>query len=92
VACHTIDGSPGVGPTWKGLYGKIETMADGSTALVDEAYLKDFIRNPQARTVKGFAPIMPKIDLTNDELTALVAYIQTYGGAAPAAPPQKARQ
>jgi len=91
VACHTIDGSAGVGPTWKGLYGKTETMADGSTAVVDEAYLKNFIRNPQARTVKGFAPIMPKIDLTDDELAALVAYIQTYGGPAPAAP-QKAQQ
>ena len=81
VACHTIDGSAGVGPTWKGLYGKTETMVDGSTALVDEAYLKDFIRNPQARAVKGFAQIMPKIDLTDDELAALAAYIQSNGGA-----------
>ncbi|MES2113708.1 MAG: cytochrome B, partial [Pseudomonadota bacterium] len=27
VACHSADGSPGVGPTWKGLYGKQETLA-----------------------------------------------------------------
>jgi len=81
VACHTIDGSPGVGPTWKGLFGKTETMVDGSTALVDEAYLKDFIRNPQARAVKGFAPIMPKIDVTDDELAALASYIRSNGGA-----------
>ncbi|MFZ6645255.1 cytochrome c oxidase subunit II [Undibacterium sp. TJN25] len=79
VACHSVDGSAGVGPTWKGLYGKTETMADGSTALVDEAYLKSFIREPAARTVKGFAPIMPKIEMSDAELDALVAYIQTYG-------------
>ncbi|GGC59713.1 cytochrome c oxidase subunit II [Undibacterium terreum] len=79
VACHTLDGSAGVGPSWKGLYGKTETMADGSTALVDEAYLKDFIRNPTAKTVKGFAPIMPKIEMSDTELAALVAYIQSYG-------------
>ncbi|WP_394777399.1 c-type cytochrome [Undibacterium sp.] len=79
VACHSVDGSAGVGPTWKGLYGKTETMADGSTALVDEAYLKSFIREPTARTVKGFAPIMPKIEMSDTELAALVAYIQTYG-------------
>jgi cytochrome c oxidase subunit 2 len=77
VACHSVDGSRGVGPSWKGLYGKTETMADGSSALVDDKYLEAFIRNPQARTVKGFAPVMPKIDLTDDELAALVAYIKT---------------
>lgn len=81
VACHTVDGRPGVGPTWKGLFGKTETMVDGSTALVDEAYVKDFIRNPQARAVKGFAQVMPKIDLSDDELAALAAYIKSNGGA-----------
>ncbi|RZL92097.1 MAG: c-type cytochrome [Variovorax sp.] len=79
VACHTIDGSARVGPTWKGLYGKTESMRDGSTALVDDAYLRSFIRDPQARGVKGFAPVMPKIDLSDDELAALVAYIKTLG-------------
>jgi cytochrome c oxidase subunit 2 len=79
VACHSTNGAPGVGPTWKGLYGKTETFADGSTAKVDEAYLKDFIRNPTARVVKGFAPIMPKIEMTDGELAALVAYIESFG-------------
>ncbi len=81
IACHTVDGSPGVGPTWKGLFGKTETMVDGSTALVDEAYVKDFIRNPQARAVKGFPKVMPKIELTDDEVTALTAYIRSAGNA-----------
>lgn len=84
VACHTIDGSPGVGPTWKGLYGKTETMADGSTALVDDAYLKSFIRDPMARDVKGFPNVMPKVELTEDELGALTAYIKSQGGASAA--------
>ncbi|MDM0106096.1 c-type cytochrome [Variovorax sp. J22R24] len=79
VACHTIDGTARVGPTWKGLYGKTENMRDGSTALVDENYLRSFIRDPQARGVKGFPPVMPKIDLTEEELAALVAYIQSLG-------------
>ena len=81
VACHTVDGSTGVGPTWKGLYGKTETMADGSTALVDDAYLTGFIRNPQGRDVKGFPNVMPKIELTDDEVGALAAYIKSYGNA-----------
>ncbi|APG58102.1 Alternative cytochrome c oxidase subunit 2 [Pandoraea apista] len=85
ASCHTVDGSPGVGPTWHGLYGKTETFQDGSSAYVDDAYLTAFIRNPTARVPKGFAPIMPKLDLTDDELKALIAYIRTLG-AAPAAP------
>lgn len=81
VACHSVDGRPGVGPTWKGLFGKTEQMADGSAALVDEDYLRAFIRNPKARSVKGFAPVMPQIELADDELDALVAYIQSHGSA-----------
>ena len=88
VACHSVDGNPGVGPTWKGLFGKTEVMVDGSTALVDEAYVKEFIRNPQARAVKGFAQVMPKIELTDDELAALAAYIRSNGSA----PADKARR
>jgi cytochrome c oxidase subunit 2 len=91
AACHTVDGSPRVGPTWKGLYGKTETMADGSTAQVDEAYLRSFVRDPQARQVKGFPPVMPKIELSDEELAALVAYIQSLGSPpAQAAAEQKA--
>jgi cytochrome c oxidase subunit 2 len=85
VACHSLDGKPGVGPSWKGLYGKTETMVDGSTALVDDAYLRGFIRDPKARAIKGFAPVMPQIELAGDELDSLVAYIKSQGGA-PARP------
>ncbi len=85
IACHSADGKPGVGPTWKGLYGKTETMADGTSVRVDDAFLKNEIRNPQARVVKGFASIMPKIELTDDELAALSAYIQSLGN--PGQPP-----
>ena len=48
-----MDGSARVGPSWKGLYGETETLKDGSTAQVDEAYLQSFIRDPQARGVNG---------------------------------------
>ncbi|QRX82898.1 cytochrome c oxidase subunit II [Glaciimonas sp. PAMC28666] len=87
ISCHTVDGNPLVGPTWKGLFGKTETMENGSTALVDEAYLRNFIRNPTAHIVKGFTPIMPKIEMTDEELTALVAYIKSFG-----TPPQGSPQ
>ena len=49
---------------------------------MDEAYLRAFIRNPTARVVKGFSPIMPHFDLSEQELSALVAYIKAQGGTA----------
>lgn len=79
VACHSIDGSAGVGPTWKGLYGKTESYGDGSKQAVDESVLMREIRDPTAKVVQGFAPIMPKTELSEAELAALVAYIRSLG-------------
>jgi cytochrome c oxidase subunit II len=79
VACHTVDGGSGVGPTWKGLFGKTETLTDGSQVLVDETFVREFILNPQARHIKGYPPVMPKIELSEEELSALVAYIKSLG-------------
>ena len=76
VGCHSLDGSAGVGPTWRGLYGKTETMVDGKTVLMDEAALRVEIDDPKSRIVKGFAPIMPRMELTGEEIDALVAYIK----------------
>jgi cytochrome c oxidase subunit 2 len=76
TACHTVDGSAGVGPTWKGLFGKQESLEGGGTVQVDEAFLRQFIRNPQSRDIKGFPNVMPAVPVTDAELDALVAYIQ----------------
>jgi cytochrome c oxidase subunit 2 len=79
TACHSVDGSSGVGPTWKGLYGKRETLADGSAVAVDAAYLQKSIREPAAQVVKGYPPIMPRADVSDEELAALLAYIESMG-------------
>lgn len=79
VACHSVDGTVKVGPTWKGLWGKKGyPMADGSQVDVDENYLRESILNPNAKVVKGFNGVMPPYQgqLTEDELVALVEYIK----------------
>ncbi|WP_423199832.1 cytochrome-c oxidase [Cupriavidus sp. H19C3] len=86
VGCHSIDGAPGVGPTWKGLYGKTETFADGTTATVDDAFIKREIEDPHARLVRGFGPLMPKMPVTEAEVAALTAYIRAHGTGAAGAP------
>jgi cytochrome c oxidase subunit 2 len=86
TACHSIDGKAGVGPTWRGLFGKTETMADESTARVDGKFLREFIRDPKSRDIKGFPNVMPRLELTDDEIDTLALYIESLGGTAPAKP------
>jgi cytochrome c oxidase subunit 2 len=60
AACHSIDGSVLVGPTWQGLFGHEATMADGTTLPVREQYLLESILNPSAKIVEGYADgVMP---------------------------------
>lgn len=80
VGCHSADGSPLTGPTWFGLFGKEESLLDGSTVTVDEAYITEAIRDPNAKIVAGFTSpsIMPPYpNLTDEEIANLIAYIQT---------------
>ncbi len=77
LGCHSLDGSASAGPTWKGLFGKTETLADNTTVVVDEAYLKEAILDPNTTLVAGFSPIMPSYQLSDDELNALIAFTKT---------------
>ncbi|MBY5944440.1 cytochrome c oxidase subunit II [Photobacterium rosenbergii] len=76
IGCHSIDGKPGVGPTWQGLYGKTETLSDDTQVQVDDEYLKAAILNPNAEVVKGYPAIMPAYQFSDDELDAIIAYIK----------------
>ena len=77
LACHTVDGAAGAGPSWLGLFGKTETLIDGTTIAVDEAYLSESITQPNVKVVQGFAGIMPSYPLSQAELDALVTYIKS---------------
>lgn len=76
LACHSLDGSSGIGPSWLGLYGKTQRFVDGSSQQVDAAYLEESIRTPNARIVEGYNPLMPAFDLDEKQLAALLAFIQ----------------
>ena len=77
LACHSIDGTTGVGPSWKGMYGRTETLADGSIIEADAAYLSESIRDPSARMVQGFPPLMSAYPFNDDDIDALIAYFIT---------------
>lgn len=78
-ACHSTDGSPKVGPTWKGIWGKQETTNKG-TVTVDDDYIKESILEPNAHIVAGFEGVnMPsyKGQLDDEQIAALIEFMKT---------------
>jgi cytochrome c oxidase subunit 2 len=81
--CHSVDGSPRVGPSLKGAFGRTETMASGERLVIDENYIRESVLEPAARVVKGFEPVMPTYQgrLRDKEIDALIAYIKSLSDA-----------
>ena len=79
ITCHSVDGSPGIGPTMQNLYGHPEQFVNAPPIeYVDENYIRESIVNPNAKVVIGYAAgQMPAHNLPNDQLDALVAYIKS---------------
>ncbi len=80
LGCHTLTGEFTVGPTFKRIFGRETILEDGTKLIIDEAYLKESIRNPQEKIVKGSDPIMPEYPLSSmpeADLNAMIEYLKT---------------
>ena len=78
TACHSIDGSPGIAPTWFELYGEQVELADGTTVTADDEYYKESILDPQAKIAAGFETVlMPQFQFTDEEIADIIAYLKT---------------
>lgn len=75
--CHSIDGSDGIGPTWKGAWGTDRNLTDGQIVKIDDNYIRESIVNPKAKIAVGYAPVMPVYRLDDRELDGLIEYIKT---------------
>ncbi len=80
-ACHKTDGSHQIAPAWNGLFGKEEHVVENgkkTSVKVDEAYIRESIKNPQQKITVGFeTTVMPVFPVTDDEIEQLIAYIKT---------------
>ena len=76
--CHRPD-TQTRGPLLDGIYGRTVTLQGGSTAIADEAYLREAILNPGARLRAGFQPIMPAYQgvVTEDGVAQMIEYIKS---------------
>ena len=79
ASCHGRDGEGGVGPAWEGLYGSEVELADGTTVVADDAYLRRSILDPGAELVAGYTINMPENPLGEEEIAAVIAYIRSLG-------------
>ncbi|MBZ0235929.1 MAG: cytochrome c oxidase subunit II [Deltaproteobacteria bacterium] len=83
--CHTVDGTPHLGPTFAGLYGSRVPLAGGGSVVVDEAYITESMMEPARRLHEGFAPIMPSYMgvLPAPDTAAIVEYVRSLGEGTP---------
>jgi cytochrome c oxidase subunit 2 len=94
--CHSLDGSAKTGPTFKDLFGRQETLGDGSVS-VDENYVRESILYPNKHVVQGYQAVMPSFlgQLKDREIDWIIAALKTHSanfkggapsGATPATP------
>ena len=79
VHCHTIDGSPRIGPSFKGSWGSEIVLADGLTLRFDEAYVRESLMHPHAKARAGFPPVMQSYEglLKEHEVEMLIDFLRS---------------
>lgn len=79
LRCHTVDGTPHLGPTWRGLYRSRRTLSDGTEVIATDAYLTESMMDPMVKRVAGFPTVMPSYlgILSGPDAAAIVEYIRS---------------
>lgn len=83
LACHSIDGSKLVGPSFKGLYGSERTVSEGNAEkklTADDAYILKSVYEPDAQIVNGFQKGLMKSYkelIPEDKLKIITGYIKS---------------
>lgn len=79
VGCHSpgTDTAGKYGPPFKGMYGTLREMSDGTRIIADDAYLRESILEPGKHVVKGFEAAMPSYVgvLSDADIESILLYI-----------------
>ena len=75
AGCHSIAGARGIGGPLNGIMGQTRRFTGGGEAVVDEAYLRESVREPRLHIVEGYPPSMPSYEMSDPQIEALVAYL-----------------
>jgi cytochrome c oxidase subunit 2 len=81
--CHSVDGTGKTGPTMLGVFGRSQVLADGSSIIADENYIRESVLEPVARVVAGYEPVMPTYQgrIKDEEIIAIIEYLKSLSGA-----------
>lgn len=73
-SCHGVQA-----PSLAGVFGTQVKLADGSTVLADENYIRQSILDSTSQIVEGYPPIMPSFrgQVSEEQLMDLTAYIKS---------------
>jgi cytochrome c oxidase subunit II len=83
VACHSIDGSQLVGPTFRGAWGQMTPVVTNGVArevLFDEEYARRSIYNPDADIHQGFRPgqmISYEGEISEEQITYIIEFLKS---------------
>jgi cytochrome c oxidase subunit 2 len=80
LGCHSLDGTPSVGPTFQGIGGRqvtVVTNGESRTLTTDRTYLEKSIIDPNADLVEGFPPAMPTYEgrIPAEDMTGILDYL-----------------
>lgn len=78
-ACHSVDGSSGVGPSFAGLWGSERTFQNAEPVVADENYIRESILESNAKVLEGYDPVMPAYQgvINDQQISDIIEYIKT---------------
>jgi len=92
-ACHTLDGSPRVGPSFKGLWARIqsgetkftdghalgELLGPGKQFATPEDYVRAKTLTPRVNVIEGYEPKAPAFAgvVTDEDMVDMIEYLKT---------------
>lgn len=82
TGCHSLDGSPLVGPSFKDLFGSKRIVVENGeekTVTADSTYIKSSILEPDKQVVKGFKSGMMRAYnnvLKEDDIKSIMVYFE----------------
>lgn len=80
LACHTVDGSRQVGPSFAGLYGSVRQVRTNDAlrqVTADASYVERSLKEPDADVTEGYpAKAMPSFTLDSGELDDVLAALR----------------
>ncbi|MCY3885242.1 MAG: c-type cytochrome [Gammaproteobacteria bacterium] len=76
-ACHSLDGTRMVGPTWTNLWGSTVQMDDGTSLVVDEAYVRESIAEPGAKIREGYSSEMTPYEFSDEDIASVIDFLKS---------------